>query len=72
MCVGVNLVWVNPLIAGSDGLWDNVFESEIIASLPRSNEDVQRAADEIAMIARQHAADGDFPSPYTREALSQG
>jgi hypothetical protein len=57
---------------GSDGLWDNAFESEIISTAPRDPEDVQRAADSIAVLARQHAADGDFPSPYTREALSQG
>jgi len=60
------------VIAGSDGLWDNVFESEILALAPRSTDDVQRAADSIATLARQHAGDNDFPSPYTREALSQG
>lgn len=58
--------------AGSDGLWDNAFESEILQLLPKNADDVQRTADSVATLARQHAADGDFPSPYTREALSQG
>ncbi|GFH29910.1 protein phosphatase, partial [Haematococcus lacustris] len=60
------------VVAGSDGLWDNAFESEIISNAPVDSEDVQRAADSIAVLARQHASDDDFPSPYTREALSQG
>lgn len=60
------------LLTGSDGLWDNVFESEILSRAPHNVADVQRAADNIAAQARQHAGDPEFPSPYTREALAQG
>ena len=59
------------LVAGSDGLWDNAYDSEIITSVT-ATEDVQRAADVLAALARVHASDPDFASPYTREALSQG
>lgn len=60
------------LCAGSDGLWDNCFETEVAELLPRESTHVQAAANRIANMARAHAEDPDFPSPYTREALSQG
>ncbi|KAF5838380.1 serine/threonine protein phosphatase [Dunaliella salina] len=60
------------IVAGSDGLWDNVFESEIIELAPRSAGDVQRAATTLANLAQQHAGDSEFQSPYVKEALSQG
>jgi hypothetical protein len=59
-------------IAGSDGLWDNTFDQEIINVAPTAASEVQRSADRIAAMARGHAADNDFQSPYVREALSQG
>lgn len=58
--------------AGSDGLWDNAYESEITALVPKNADEVQRAADNIAACARGHAADSEFASPYTVQALSQG
>ncbi len=58
--------------AGSDGLWDNAFESEIVSLAPRAPGEVQRAADRIAATARTHASDNEFASPYIREALQQG
>lgn len=62
------------IVAGTDGLWDNCFISEIIALAPKAptERDVQRAASAIAALARKHASDNEFASPYTREALSQG
>ena len=59
------------LVTGSDGLWDNAFDSEIISTVS-GTQDVQRAADNLAALARMHASDPEFASPYTREALSQG
>ena len=59
-------------ITGSDGLWDNAFESEIIQLCPQNAADIQASADRIAALARQHAGDTNYPSPYTREALAQG
>ncbi|KAG2429355.1 hypothetical protein HXX76_011121 [Chlamydomonas incerta] len=60
------------IVAGTDGLWDNCYISEIIAMSPRSPTDAQSSADAIAATARRHASDTEFASPYTREALSQG
>lgn len=59
------------IVAGSDGLWDNAFEHEIIKSVT-TNADAQQAANKLAALARVHASDPEFASPYTREALSQG
>jgi serine/threonine protein phosphatase PrpC len=60
------------MLTGSDGLWDNAFESEIVELAPRSAGDVQRAATMLAALAQQHAGDQEFQSPYVKEALSQG
>ncbi|GAX73580.1 hypothetical protein CEUSTIGMA_g1031.t1 [Chlamydomonas eustigma] len=59
------------VVAGSDGLWDNAFEHEIIEAVT-TNADAQQAANKLAALARVHASDPEFASPYTREALSQG
>ncbi|PNH00830.1 putative protein phosphatase 2C 1 [Tetrabaena socialis] len=60
------------LIAGTDGLWDNCYMTEVVSLLPKTPAETQSAADAIAATARRHASDTDFASPYTREALSQG
>ncbi|MEW5296955.1 MAG: hypothetical protein WDW36_000198 [Sanguina aurantia] len=60
------------IVSGTDGLWDNVYESEILQLLPSTPEAVPKAAESIASLARRHACDDEFPSPYTKEALSQG
>lgn len=56
--------------AGTDGLWDNAYESEIIDCT--KGPDVKQSAEQLAALARRHASDNDFASPYSREALSQG
>ncbi|EFJ40674.1 hypothetical protein VOLCADRAFT_108071 [Volvox carteri f. nagariensis] len=60
------------IVAGTDGLWDNCYVTEIIPLLPKGPADVQASADAIAAAARRHASDSEYASPYTREALSQG
>ena len=60
------------IIAGSDGLWDNVFDHEIISLVSDSHGDPQTFARAICQLARKHASDPDYASPYTREALAQG
>jgi hypothetical protein len=40
--------------------------------MPKSADEVQAAAKAIAKLARKHAADPNFPSPYTEEAKAQG
>eukprot|EP00199_Chlamydomonas_sp_CCMP681_P002432 CAMPEP_0119108012 /NCGR_PEP_ID=MMETSP1180-20130426/12991_1 /TAXON_ID=3052 ORGANISM="Chlamydomonas cf sp, Strain CCMP681" /NCGR_SAMPLE_ID=MMETSP1180 /ASSEMBLY_ACC=CAM_ASM_000741 /LENGTH=385 /DNA_ID=CAMNT_0007093571 /DNA_START=92 /DNA_END=1249 /DNA_ORIENTATION=- len=60
------------IVAGSDGLWDNLYQTEITALVPRNANELQRSADSISTAARRHAGDSEFASPYTREALAQG
>ncbi|KIZ01643.1 putative PTC7 protein phosphatase [Monoraphidium neglectum] len=60
------------IVAGSDGLWDNAYEHEILGQLPTSADGAQSAAEAIAALARVHASDPEFASPYTREARQQG
>ncbi|GFR43171.1 hypothetical protein Agub_g4221 [Astrephomene gubernaculifera] len=60
------------IVAGTDGLWDNCYLSEIVPMLPKTPADTHTAAEAIAAAARRHASDTEFASPYTREALSQG
>mmetsp|Transcript_8941 Transcript_8941/g.19107 ORF Transcript_8941/g.19107 Transcript_8941/m.19107 type:complete len:439 (-) Transcript_8941:941-2257(-) len=68
----IQLAVGDVVVAGSDGLWDNVYDSEILELMPHSEEQVQQSADKLAALARVHASDNEFASPYTREALSQG
>ncbi|KIZ06030.1 serine/threonine protein phosphatase [Monoraphidium neglectum] len=56
----------------SDGLWDNAYDADILALLPKGPRGAQAAAEAIAAMARAHSMDPEFPSPYTREALQQG
>lgn len=46
--------------------------AEIIELLPKAPEQAEQSAQAIAAHARKHAADQEFASPYTREALAQG
>lgn len=57
---------------GSDGLWDNAYNRELLELIPKNPADVDDAADRIARLARRHAADPEFASPYTAEAKAQG
>lgn len=59
-------------LSGSDGLWDNVYNKELLDLLPKTAAGVDDAADKIARLARRHAADPAFASPYTAEARAQG
>lgn len=60
------------IVAGSDGLWDNCYEHEMMPLLPTSSGEVQDAATRIAAVARANAEDPQYESPYTREALNEG
>eukprot|EP00955_Chlamydomonas_euryale_P067780 359937-Chlamydomonas_euryale.AAC.6 len=61
----------NRVNAGSDGLWDNVSEREVVAAVRRS-EPPHELATRLAELAERHARDPEFESPYIKEALSQG
>jgi len=63
------------VIAGSDGLFDNVFDEEIVdvatrafASAGDAASGAQAAATALAKVARKHAEDKKYDSPYAREA----
>jgi protein phosphatase PTC7 len=59
------------IVAGSDGLFDNTFDADVIATCAGTNNEVG-AAIALAKLARERASDPLFESPYTREALKQG
>lgn len=60
------------IVMATDGVWDNLYMDELISLLPKSPEELQRAADAIAGAAEGHAHDDEFDSPYIQEALRQG
>jgi protein phosphatase PTC7 len=56
---------------GTDGLWDNAFDDEVIYAVTKEK-NIQKAANSLALLARTHASDPEFSSPYIKEALSRG
>lgn len=68
----LNVLEGDVVVMGSDGLWDNCELEDIVALLPDSNEDVDVAAERIASIARQHAEDPAYDSPYIKAARGEG
>ncbi|KAL2333026.1 hypothetical protein Fmac_014239 [Flemingia macrophylla] len=67
----VELIEGDTIVMGSDGLFDNVFDQEIITTIVRSK-DVAEAAKALANLASSHAMDSNFDSPYSLEARSRG
>ncbi|XP_022154888.1 probable protein phosphatase 2C 26 isoform X2 [Momordica charantia] len=67
----VELMEGDILVMGSDGLFDNVFDHEILATATK-NVDVVEAAKALANLASSHSADKMFESPYSLEARSKG
>jgi hypothetical protein len=49
-----------------------MYSSEVLELVPSSPAGIDAAADKIAKLARRHAADPNFASPYTSEAKAQG
>jgi protein phosphatase PTC7 len=70
--VQVELQPGDVVLAATDGLWDNLPESEWLQMIPRSPEQLEQAAVAIAKRAREHMEDDSFHSPYAQEALKQG
>ncbi|KAL2899254.1 putative protein phosphatase 2C 1, partial [Bienertia sinuspersici] len=66
------------VVVGSDGLFDNVFDQEIVSTVV-SNNDVAEAGSSIffmlakalASLAREHSVDFYFDSPYSSEARTK-
>ncbi|TVU21710.1 hypothetical protein EJB05_31364 [Eragrostis curvula] len=67
----VNLVEGDMIVSGSDGLFDNIFDQEIISVVSESP-GVDEAAKALAELARKHSVDVTFDSPYSMEARSKG
>ncbi|GFP89708.1 probable protein phosphatase 2c 26 [Phtheirospermum japonicum] len=67
----VELMEEDTVVMGSDGLFDNIFDREII-SVVRSCVDVSDAAKAIANLAHGHSMDSNYDSPYSQEARAQG
>ncbi|XP_050289354.1 probable protein phosphatase 2C 26 isoform X1 [Quercus robur] len=71
MVSSVELMEGDTIIMGSDGLFDNVFDHEIISTIARCR-DVVEAAKALANLASNHSMDSNFDSPYSLEARSKG
>ncbi|KAJ4725497.1 putative Protein phosphatase 2c [Melia azedarach] len=67
----VELTEGDIIVMGSDGLFDNVFDHEIIAAMARFS-DVAEGAKALANLAHSHSLDSNFDSPYSMEARDKG
>lgn len=56
---------------GSDGLFDNVFDREIVSTLTTIS-DVAESAKALANLANKHSTDLAFDSPYSLEGRARG
>ncbi|XP_018628418.1 probable protein phosphatase 2C 1 isoform X2 [Nicotiana tomentosiformis] len=61
----------DTIIMGSDGLFDNVFDQEIV-SVMTTHDNVSNAAKALAELAKNHSVDTKFDSPYSLEARARG
>lgn len=67
----VKLMEGDIIVMGSDGLFDNVYDREIVSTVA-SNGDVTEAAKALARLARDYSMDSGYDSPYSSEARSKG
>ncbi|KAL3623873.1 hypothetical protein CASFOL_032689 [Castilleja foliolosa] len=67
----VELMEEDTVVMGSDGLFDNIFDRDII-SVVSSCANVSNAAKAIANLAHNHSMDSNYDSPYSQEARAQG
>ncbi|XP_038705620.1 probable protein phosphatase 2C 26 isoform X2 [Tripterygium wilfordii] len=68
---GMELMEGDIIVMGSDGLFDNVFDHEIVSTIA-THSDVSVGAKALANLARNHSMDSEFESPYSLEARSRG
>ncbi|XP_042483778.1 probable protein phosphatase 2C 26 isoform X2 [Macadamia integrifolia] len=71
MVCTLELIEGDTIVMGSDGLFDNVFDNEIISTILRFS-DVVEAAKALAYLASNHSRDPSFDSPYSLEARNRG
>mmetsp|Transcript_22895 Transcript_22895/g.40754 ORF Transcript_22895/g.40754 Transcript_22895/m.40754 type:complete len:337 (-) Transcript_22895:252-1262(-) len=60
------------VVMASDGLWDNCFSDEIASIVDINGNDLEKAAAQLAKLARMHAEDEQFESPYINAAVEEG
>ncbi|KAK9126742.1 hypothetical protein Scep_015588 [Stephania cephalantha] len=61
------------IVMGSDGLFDNVFDHEIVSVTSRFEDAAEAViAKALANLASDHSRDANFDSPYSLEARGQG
>ncbi|XP_044482496.1 probable protein phosphatase 2C 26 isoform X4 [Mangifera indica] len=71
MVSSVELMEGDTIVMGSDGLYDNVFDHEIVSTMDIFT-DVAEAAKALADLAHIHSRDSNFDSPYSMEARAKG
>ncbi|KAG9445321.1 hypothetical protein H6P81_016661 [Aristolochia fimbriata] len=71
MVCRVEVVEGDTIVMGSDGLFDNVFDHEIVSAISK-HKDATEAAKALADLASSHSRDAKFDSPYSLEARSRG
>ncbi|CAN6556321.1 unnamed protein product [Malus baccata var. baccata] len=71
MVSNVEMMEGDTIVMGSDGLFDNVFDHEIVSTVA-GYRDVAEAAKALANLANNHSLDSNFDSPYSMEARSKG
>ncbi|XP_073261565.1 probable protein phosphatase 2C 26 isoform X3 [Populus alba] len=69
--VRVEVMEGDTIVMGSDGLFDNVFDHEIVSTVA-GHSDVAAAAKALANLASIHSTNSEFESPYSLEARSKG
>lgn len=66
----------DTIVMASDGLFDNVFDRDIEAvaraHLGADKASAEAMAEALASLAKEHSTDGEYQSPYSVEAISQG
>ncbi|XP_071936034.1 probable protein phosphatase 2C 26 isoform X3 [Coffea arabica] len=67
----VELVKGDTLVIGSDGLFDNVFDHEIVSAVGTTSDGVTNTAKVLANLAHTHSLDLSYESPYSLEARAR-
>ncbi|XP_031400749.1 probable protein phosphatase 2C 1 isoform X4 [Punica granatum] len=67
----VEVMEQDTIVMGSDGLFDNVFDHEIVSAVTRYS-DVSETAKALCDLANTHSMDPSFDSPYSVEARAKG
>jgi len=68
----VKVIVGDVFVCGSDGLFDNLFDSEILALVEKSGSDLDAAANSIANAAQRAATQMHRQGPFAQEAAQNG